>query len=540
MRIADYIFKRLKEEGVEYTFGIPGDFILPLYAAQERCGMKTVVVTHEPSAGFAADVYARLNGLGVAIVTQGVGALNMVNPIALAYAEESPVIVLAGAPEIHQRDPDALFHHRVKHHETQLRVYREVTASTAVLNDELSAISEIDRVIETTKKLSRPGYIEIPRDMVNVDAPPRCATDHRRVVDNRKILKEALEEIIRKINASRHPIIYAGVEIERFGLMKDLARLVEKLNLPTVTTLLGKSVLPEDHPNFVGNYIGNLSLNPVRDYVGRSDCIISLGSLPIDFGVASAFASYTPNIIQVTSQEVCVGHHCYKDINLSDVMKGLLKTKALKRRSFKPLKKSPVKKKASSPVQKLTMVSIIDELNDFLTKRHIVISDVGDTLFASIELKTDIFIAPAYYASMGFAVPGAVGAQMAMPSRRPVVLVGDGCFQMTGIELATAKKMNLNPIVIIFNNGTFGTLRVMDKEREYLKVHSWDYVGLARSLGGDGTQVDTTQGFKEALRTAGGSSNFYVIDAVLDEDDISSTLGRLAKDFRPRIQSLIQ
>jgi indolepyruvate decarboxylase len=330
------------------------------------------------------------------------------------------------------------------------------------------------------------------------------------------------------------------VEIERFGLMKDLARLVEKLNLPTVTTLLGKSVLPEDHPNFVGNYIGNLSLDPVRDYVAKSDCIISLGSLPIDFGVASAFASYTPNIIQVTSQEVCVGHHCYKDINLSDVMKGLLKTKALKRRSFKPLKKSPVKKKASSPVQKLTMVSIIDELNDFLTKRHIVISDVGDTLFASIELKTDIFIAPAYYASMGFAVPGAVGAQMAMPSRRPVVLVGDGCFQMTGIELATAKKMNLNPIVIIFNNGTFGTLRVMDKERDYLKVHSWDYVGLARSLGGDGTQVDTTQGFKEALRTAGGSSNFYVIDAILDEDDISSTLGRLAKDFRPRIQSLIQ
>ncbi|MHC4196767.1 MAG: alpha-keto acid decarboxylase family protein [Planctomycetota bacterium] len=538
--MADYIFKRLREEGVEYTFGIPGDFILPLYAAQERCGMKTVVVTHEPSAGFAADVYARLNGLGVAIVTQGVGALNMVNPIALAYAEESPVIVLAGAPEIHQRDPDALFHHRVKHHETQLRVYREVTASTAVLNDELSAIAEIDRVIETTKRLSRPGYIEIPRDMVNVDAPPRCATDHRRVVDKRKILKEALEEITRKINASRHPIIYAGVEIERFGLMKDLARLVEKLNLPAATTLLGKSVLPEDHPNFIGNYIGTLSTVHVRAYVDRSDCIISLGSLPIDFGVAGAFDSYADNIIQATSQEVCVSHHCYKDINLKDVVKGLLKAKVLKRRSFKPIKKSPTKKKISSPVEKLTMVSIVDELNDFLTKQHIVISDVGDTLFASIELKADMFIAPAYYASMGFAVPGAVGAQMAMPSRRPVVLVGDGCFQMTGIELATAKRMGLNPIVIIFNNGTFGTLKIMDKDREYLKVHRWDYVGLARSIGGDGTQVITTQGFKEALRTASDSSDFYVIDAVLDEDDISPTLGRLAKDFRPRIQSLME
>ncbi|MFQ5862802.1 MAG: alpha-keto acid decarboxylase family protein [Candidatus Brocadiales bacterium] len=538
MRIADYIFKRLKEEGVEYTFGIPGDFILPLYAAQERCGMKTVVVTHEPSAGFAADVYARIKGLGVAIATHGVGALNMVNPIALAYAEESPVIVLAGAPEIRRRNPDALFHHRVKNYETQQKIYQEVTASTAVLNDEVTATSEIDRVINTTKKLSRPGYIEIPRDMVNVDAPPSSRPSYERPDERKAALKEALGEIITRLNTSRRPVIYAGVEIERFGLMKALAKLVEKLNLPVATTLLGKSVISENHPNFIGNYIGKLSPRAVRDYIERSDCILSLGSLPIDFGVAGVFTSYTPNIIQVTSEKVCVSHHCYQDIGLIDVVEGLLKTKTLKRRQFKPLKKRPTKKMLRG--KRLTVASIIDELNDFLTDNHLVISDVGDCLFASVELKTDVFIGPAYYASMGFAVPGAIGAQLAMPSRRPVVLVGDGCFQMTGVELSTAKKMGLNPIVIVFDNSTFSTLKVLDKDRDYLQVNRWDYVGIARCLGGRGVQVATRQEFREALREANTGKDFHLIDAILDENDISPTLGRLAKDFRPRIQSLLK
>lgn len=538
MRLAEYIFKRLKEEGVEYTFGIPGDFILPLYAAQERCRMKTVVVTHEPSAGFAADVYARIKGLGAAIATQGVGALNMVNPIALAYAEESPVIVLAGAPEIRGRNPRALFHHRVKNYETQHRVYQEVTASTTVLNDETTAASEIDRVIETTKRLSRPGYIEIPRDMVNVNISPGTRRPYVTPDEKDAVLKEALGEIVARLNSSRRPVIYAGVEIERFGLMKDLMRLVEKLNLPVATTLMGKSVIPETHPNFIGNYIGKLSPKAVRDYVERSDCILSLGSLPIDFGVAGVFASYAPSIIQATSEKVCVSHHCYYDINLVDVVEGLLKARGLRRRTFKPPRQGPAVRPTGG--NKLTVTSIIEELNGFLTKDHLVISDVGDCLFASVELRADVFIGPAYYASMGFAVPGAIGAQLAMPSRRPIVLVGDGCFQMTGVELSTAKKMGLNPIVIIFDNSTFSTLKVLDKDRDYLRVSRWDYVAIARSLGGGGRPVSTRQEFREALSEGESSKDFFLIDAILDENDISSTLGRLAREFRPRIQSLIE
>src|SRR2546425_5865929 len=131
--VAGYLFQRLYGAGAHHSFGIPGDFVLPLYAAQARSKLATVVVTHEPAAAFAADAYARVRGLGVAIATYGAGALNMVNGIAQAYAERSPVIVLSGAPEIQGRNPDALLHHRVKRFDSQLAIYREVTAVSTVL-----------------------------------------------------------------------------------------------------------------------------------------------------------------------------------------------------------------------------------------------------------------------------------------------------------------------------------------------------------------------------------------------------------------------
>ena len=119
-------------------------------------------MTHEPSVGYAADAYARLKGLGVALVSYGVGGLNMVNPVALAYAEESPLLVISGGPETKFRSQKAQLHHCVKTFETQLKVYEQVTESSTILNNPSLAQEEIDRVVDSTTKFSRPGYIELP------------------------------------------------------------------------------------------------------------------------------------------------------------------------------------------------------------------------------------------------------------------------------------------------------------------------------------------------------------------------------------------
>jgi indolepyruvate decarboxylase len=125
---------------------------------------------------------------------------------------------------------------------------------------------------------------------------------------------------------------------------------------------------------------------------------------------------------------------------------------------------------------------------------------------------------------------------LARPDLRPVVLVGDGAFKMTGVELGTAKELGLNPIVILINNRTFATLKAVDQDREYFQVSPWDYVGLARCLGGRGEQTQTRAEFREALHHAQASQDFYLVEAVVPEDDASPTLKRLGKEYGGKIR----
>ncbi len=142
MNLTEYLLTRIRELGVDHTFGIPGDFVLPVYAVQDAFGMATVVCSHEPGAGFAADAYARIKGLGVAMVTYGAGALNLLNPVACAYAEQSPLLVVSGGPEVAMRRPEVYLHHVVKSFESQINVFREVTVNAAILDDVAEAPSD--------------------------------------------------------------------------------------------------------------------------------------------------------------------------------------------------------------------------------------------------------------------------------------------------------------------------------------------------------------------------------------------------------------
>ncbi len=180
MNLTEYLFHRLRELGVGHTFGIPGDFVLPVYAVQESLGFPTVVCCHEPGVGFAADAYARLRGLGVALVTYGPGALNTLNPVACAYAEQSPLLIVSGGPEMTFRrgDHEVHLHHVVKTYESQLQIFREVTIDAAILDDPASAPETIDRVLRNVVRRKRPGYLEIPRDRVMRKSPRRAAPWH--------------------------------------------------------------------------------------------------------------------------------------------------------------------------------------------------------------------------------------------------------------------------------------------------------------------------------------------------------------------------
>ena len=160
--IGQYLIDRLHALGVEHVFGIPGDYVLGLYKMLEASPIQLVGMTREDNAGFAADAYARLHGLGCVCVTYCVGGLSLCNSVAGAYAEKSPVIVLSGSPGLSERAHNPLLHHKVRDFSTQFKVFEEITVASAVLDDPLTAFREIDRVIEAALRYKRPVYLEIP------------------------------------------------------------------------------------------------------------------------------------------------------------------------------------------------------------------------------------------------------------------------------------------------------------------------------------------------------------------------------------------
>ncbi|MDR3616311.1 MAG: thiamine pyrophosphate-binding protein [Candidatus Obscuribacterales bacterium] len=545
IKLADYLFKRIQDLGVDTTFGIPGDFALPLYAAQDRLGLKTVVMTHEPSVGFAADAYARLRGFGVAMVTYGAGGLNMVNPIGLAYAEQSPVLVISGSPETRFRDQKPQLHHCVKHFDTQLNVFAEVTESQSLLLDPKKAQVEIDRVLDTTVKTSRPGYLEIPRDMVNIDIDvneraPKSVEGHSAA------LKQAIDDIQTHLQAAKQPVMFVGAETRRFHLKEKVVALAEALNIPVVTSILGKASFPESHKNFIGNYFGQFGNPKVREYVESADCILSLGAVLTEMETGGYTAKLPAEIlIQLTSNEITCGHRAYNGIDLKSAVDGMLERFSSSSKNNTNLPKFTVPQIAdevimSSPnVKHLTVAGMIEALNAHVNGGYSIISDVGDCLYAGMSIKTDIFIAPGYYSSMGFGVPAGIGAQVATPERRSIILVGDGGFQMTGLEMSTAVKLGLNPIIIVFNNGSYAMLKHIDKQRDYYNLQRWDYTALAKAVGGDGMQAQTKGEFEKALKAAHASNKMFLIDAVIEDGDISPTLRRLTEHFGAKVRASI-
>jgi indolepyruvate decarboxylase len=541
--IGDYLIQRLQDYGVRDVFGIPGDYVLSFFTKLESSPLRLVGCTREDCAGFAADAYARVNGIGAVCVTYCVGGLSLCNSIAGAYAEKSPVVVISGAPGIRERYNNPLLHHRVKDFRTQSEVFHRICCADAELNDPQTALREIDRVFTAVTRYRRPGYLELPRDMVHV-VPDSPHTPLRKTPrSDPDTLAEALAEATRRIAAAERPVIIAGVEIHRFGLQDALLRLAEGAQIPITATMLGKSVVSERHPLFAGIYEGALGHEEVTRFVEESDCVVLLGEFMSDMNTGIFTANLAPaKCIYATSEILRISHHQFPGVLLGDFIDGLARA-GLKAspRPLPPPQQSNEAPETLHPDAPITIRRLIARLNQVLDDKTVVIADPGDALFASSELvipsQTE-FISPAYYTSLGFAVPAALGVMVANPSLRPIVLVGDGAFQMTGMELATVVRYGFCPIVIVLDNEGYGTERLLQPTPHgYNDIQPWRYHRLPEVLGGGtGYDIHTEGEFDDALQKALNDRHAMSLFQVhLDQRDCSRTLERLAQKLGVKV-----
>src|SRR6266567_290825 len=341
--IGEYLIQRLNAHGVRHVFGIPGDYVLGFYEQLLHSPIRIVNTCDEQGAGFAADAYARVRGLGAVCVTYCVGGLKVANTTAKAFAEKSPVVVISGAPGMKEREKNPLLHHKVREFDTQKKVFEQLTIASTVLSDPQTAFQEIDRVLHAALRYKRPVYIELPRDLVTVPGMAHHRPREFHEASDPATLRAALAEAGAMINGAKQPVILADVEVHRFGLQDLLLKLAEKTNIPVAATLLGKSVVGEQHPFYLGVYEGALGRDEVRRYVESSDCVIMLGAFMTDvnLGIYTAHLDLARSIY-ATSEKLSIRYHNFENVRFKDFLRELLKARLQRRAPSKIPRPQPL------------------------------------------------------------------------------------------------------------------------------------------------------------------------------------------------------
>ena len=517
-------------------FGIVGDYVLKFVGALDAEGFPVLITTDEQGAGFAADAYARVRGFGVVVCTYGVGGLKLANATAGAWSERVPLLVVSGAPGMAERENDPMLHHRVKDFDTQLRVFEDLTCAQAVLGNAHAAADEIDRVMACMVSEQRPGYLEVPRDMIaHVIEPPESPLHvHLPSVDE-AALRHALDDVVSHLRDARTAVIHAGAMVERRKLTESLFRLATTAGIPVATSSLARGVFPERHDLGLGVYLGALSPEHVVRRVEDADVLLSLGVLQTDLTLG-AFTAHIDHerYILATDTDVTVGYSTYHDVPLWAFLPAL--ADALDGETISvdhsPL---PSHEPFVPSDDALTVSDVVHGIEVHLDERHSLLLDPGEALFSAVDMRVPTYAhASAYYATMGYAVPAALGVGKADPDHRPVVVVGDGAFVMTGLEAASCAFNGVPAIIIVLDNSGYGTQRpIMDGP--FNDIPSIAVDRLPEAFGtGRGFDVKTRADLDDALRQAVDSDELCILRVRLPKDGRSAALERLGEALRAR------
>jgi indolepyruvate decarboxylase len=534
MNLAQRLLQALARRGATEVFGIPGDFAIPMFREIERSRILPLYTfSHEPAVGFAADAATRMRGgLGVAAVTYGAGAFNLVNTVAGAYAERVPMVVLSGAPAAHEAASGYQLHHQVKTLDSQWRVFEELTVDRARLDDARQAPALIARVLDAALRESRPVYLEIPRDM------PQRPCDEVPVTPDPEPDAQALaacaDELLQRLRAAKRPLLMAGVEVRRFGLQARVAELARRLAIPVVTSFMGRGVLTGQDVPVLGTYLGLAGCPEIAEQVEHSDGLLLLGVIVSDTNFAvSARRIDLRFAIQALDGRVVMGHHVYPEITLGRLVDALLERIPPRRAplSHPPLPERRGGDEAPREDAAVTPADISSAVNRLMRAQGQIplACDVGDCLFTAMDIDPTALIAPGYYASMGYGVPAGLGLQAAT-GQRPLILVGDGAFQMTGWELGNCQRYGWDPVVVVFNNASWEMLRAFEPDANFNSLGTWDFASMAAGMGGDGHLVRTCGELDRALTRAWAArGRFQLIDVRIAQGERSPTLSRFVE-----------
>jgi indolepyruvate decarboxylase len=523
--VIQYVLRRLKEIGVDDVFGVAGDYAFPVNdAIAEHPAINWIGCCNELNAAYAADGYARMRGVGAVCTTYGVGELAAMSGVAGSYAENLAVFHLVGAPNLPTQEGRALVHHTLGNGEFDLfhRMAEPVVCASAIMTPQ-NAASETERLIAEAHYHRRPVYMAFPSDVANspvlATTPPLSSP-----TSDPTSLAAATDAVTAALENAGQACVLPGVLLRRLGLQGAAAAFVDASGLPFATMFADKSVLGEDHPNYIGMYAGRLMEEPVRAFVESCDVVVMIAAMLTDGNTAGFTARLDPDkTITIGHHRTTVGGKVYRDVEMADILAQLSgrTTKRAQRPAFTTGTLGPIVSGGEDPI---TADALYPRWANFFRPNDVIITDTGTSslglAFAQLPKGAE-FHNQTLWASIGWATPAAFGAAIGAPDRRLILITGEGSHQMTAQEIGQFGRHKLRPIVFVLNNSGYLSERLLCKDMAlaYNDIAAWNYAELPHAMGCQGwftARAGNCAELDDALKTAEQADGAAYIEVITD------------------------
>ncbi|MEW2290762.1 thiamine pyrophosphate-binding protein [Streptomyces sp. NPDC047841] len=543
--VAEYLLHRLASLDVHHLFGVPGDYTLSLLDTVLASEIAWVGCANELGAAYAADGYARVRGFGAVLTTFGVGELSAINGIAGSYTERVPLVHITVGPSQEAERSGAVVHHTAADgdYDRFARAHAPVVCASTVVRPQTAA-EEIDRVLTTALRERRPGYLRLPSDVAAVRVAAPAGSLDAAVETDQESLAAFRAAAKTRIEQARNTAVLTDFLADRFRVQAALAALIAAGASPWAVLSSGKTVLPEDTPGFAGVYSGALAAPEARAAVEGADLLIRVGVVAADTTTGGFTHGFDPESgIDLGADCASVDGKRFEGVPLPAALAVLT---GLVARRFggpqRPVLSAPTPPVAADPAAPLTQAHLWPTLAAWTGPNTLVVAEQGTSFFGMCVQHLSggaRFIAQPIWGSIGYTLPALLGAQLADPSRRGLLLIGDGSAQMTIQELGTLARQRLTPVIVLVNNNGYTVERAIHGPRAaYNDIATWDWQKLPAALGAPDAlmlSAATPAELTTALDAADRATDRMVfIEVHTGTHDVPELLHRLAENVRAR------
>jgi indolepyruvate decarboxylase len=488
--VADYIVQRIADEGVAHCFGVAGDYLFPVCNAVESSRkLKWIGCANELNAAYAADGYARIRGAGMLATTYGVGELSALNGVMGAKAERSRVFHVVGMPSYQNQRLSKIAHHTLGDGEFGNFAGLSAAAAccSAIINPD-NCVIEMERVTAEARRNNQPAYILVPSDYALAPVTPVDVAPLK-LKSSSAALKKAVAAITERLSGAKSVVVLPAFTVARLGLQKQLRDTIEALGCPFATMVMEKCLVDEGHPQYVGLYAGAMSEQGTREIVEGADVVLDLGGVNLnDITTAAYSAKLDPaRFVTVGLNDVRIGERVISGARLRDMLLELAKLKSPARKFRRTVAGAPTPI-AGKPSHRITMDALYPRYAGFIRAQDTVVLETGSSTLGltPMPLADGVRVeAQVLWGSIGWATPAALGVSLADPSRRTILITGEGSHQLTANEIGSMGRFGANVIVFVLNNEGYLIERALEENPDwsYNDLARWRYAELPRALG---------------------------------------------------------